>query len=102
MQPEAFEWRSVAKGLSEKPLGRFTEDVLFVSHYRLDPEGVLRLPADRTHLLWVISGEIEHRGERYERATAIFSDFGEATELTAPEIAEAVVLGLPLATDRLI
>ena len=75
----------VSRGVSGKVMGRFTEDDVYVGNYRWDEgDGVLTLGPERTQLLWVIDGKLAVDGNSYDRATVIFSEFGETTRLAGP------------------
>ena len=97
MEPEGFEGSPLGRGVSGKVRGRFTEDDVYVGNYRWDEgDGVLTLGPERTQLLWVIDGKLAVGGDSYDRATVIFSEFGETTRLAGAAGTEAVVFGLPL------
>jgi hypothetical protein len=95
MNPDSFEWIK-DEGLSRKTLGRFTENDVCIQMARWDrPGAVLRLEPNRTTMAWVITGSV-HAGRAYSPRTAIFSDFGESTELTGDTGAEVVCFGFPV------
>jgi hypothetical protein len=97
MEPEGFEWRPAAPGVSGKVMGRFTEDDVYIGNYEWTKAGgVLTLGPERTQLLWVAAGQLTVGGVTYDPATVIFSEFEETTELAGTEGAKAVIFGLAL------
>jgi hypothetical protein len=97
MDPAGFAWRPVAAGVSEKVLGRFTEDDVYIGNYEWTAAGgVLTLGPERTQLLWIADGRITVDGTTYGTATVIFSEFEEVTVLAGTAGAKAVVFGLAL------
>jgi hypothetical protein len=99
MAPEGFRWRAAenAAGVSQKVLGRFTEDDVYLANYRWDrDDGSLVLPSERLQLVWVGRGQITVHEVRYEPATVIFCEYGETVPLSATAGTEIVVFGLAL------
>jgi hypothetical protein len=98
MEPDGFSWRPVlGTGVSQKVLGRFTEDDVYVSNYRWDQAGgVLTLSPERTQLLWIIDGQLTANRGSYDPATVIISEYGESTALEGEQDTQAVVFGLAL------
>jgi hypothetical protein len=99
MEPQGFTWRPAdhGQGVSQKLLGRFTEDDVYLANYRWNGDGAsLQLPPDRLQVTWVIDGEVSINGVAYVPATAIFSEFGETAELIGTAATRAVVFGLPV------
>jgi hypothetical protein len=99
MEPEGFSWRQApgGTGVSQKVLGRFTEDDVYVSNYRWDQAGgVLTLSPERTQLAWIIDGNLTVDGASYDPATVIISEYGESSALSGTQDTQAVVFGLAL------
>jgi redox-sensitive bicupin YhaK (pirin superfamily) len=98
MEPEGFSWRQLPGiGVSQKVLGRFTEDDVYVSNYRWDEAGgVLDLSPERTQLVWIIDGNLTVDGESYDPETVIISEYGESSALSGAQDTQVVVFGLAL------
>jgi hypothetical protein len=98
MEPAGFSWRQrPGTGVSQKVLGRFTEDDVYVSNNRWDEDGgVLTLSSERTQLLWIIDGNLAIDGASYQPETAIISEYGETSVLSGALDTQAVVFGLAL------
>jgi hypothetical protein len=98
MEPEGFSWRPLpGTGVSQKVLGRFTEDDVFVANYRWDKTGgVLTLTPERTQFLWIIDGNLTVDGASYDPETVIVSEYGESSALSGAQDTQAVVFGLAL------
>jgi hypothetical protein len=98
MEPNGFAWRPIlGTGVSQKVLGRFTEDDVYLANYRWDEDGgALALSPERTQLLWIIDGQLTVGSVTYDPATVIMSELGESTTLAGTQNAQAVVFGLAL------
>jgi hypothetical protein len=96
MNPDSFAWID-GDGLSGKTLGRFTENDVCIRMTRWDRTGaIFRLEPNRTAMAWVISGSVHAAQRHCGPRTAIFSDFGESTELTGDAGTEVVCFGFPV------
>jgi hypothetical protein len=96
MSPDHFDWLKCGD-LSQKTLGRFTEDDVVIEMVRWDGAGaVYRLTAERTSLLFVLKGNVALGERACPAETAIWSDVGETHLVTAETGAEAIVFGFPL------
>ena len=99
MNPAAFDWFSDG-GLARKTLGRFTERDVRIDLVRWDAADVpLRLPANRTTMVWITEGSVTADGRAWSPRTAIFSDLGEAAELVGERGSQAVCFGFPVARE---
>ena len=96
MRPEGFDWQHESAGLSVKDLGHFTDGDVNIVTYRWSEDAVLRLSAERTHILWIGSGALSCDGNRLGEKTILFSDFGEAHDLRSLQSGEAICIGLPV------
>ena len=98
MEPDGFPWRPIDEtGVSQKVLGRFTEDDVYVANYRWDEDdAVLTLSPERTELVWIIEGGLTADGRSYHPETVVISDFGETTALSGTMGTQAVAFGLSL------
>jgi hypothetical protein len=79
-----------------KDLGHFTDDDLNIVSYRWSDGAVLRLPAERTYILWIGTGAVSLHGRRLGENTILFSDFGETHQLQGVQAGEATCIGLPV------
>jgi hypothetical protein len=96
MRPEGFDWARTDDGVEVKDMGHFTEADLNIVTYRW-PEGAsIRLGPDRTFILWIESGALSLDGRRLGAKTILFSDFGEAHDLSGLESGVATCVGLPV------
>lgn len=96
MNPASFEWIK-ADGLSRKTLGRFTEYDVVIEMVRWDGVAVAHhLEPDRTTMVWVTSGSVTADGTSCGPKTAIFSDYGEASDILGEPGTEVVCFGFPV------
>jgi hypothetical protein len=95
IDPEAFVWQSVpgVPGVSEKPLGTFTECRSGVAFVRLDPGARYRAAGRTIH--FVVSGTGTVGGQPYRRLTTVFAEPGERAEFQAGETTRLYQLVLP-------
>jgi hypothetical protein len=98
MRPDGFDWQRSAEDLSVKDLGHFTDEDLNIVTYRWSEGALLRLPAERTHILWIASGAVSLDGRPLGEKTILFSDFGETHELCGLQAGQATCIGLPVST----
>ncbi|GAA2592768.1 hypothetical protein GCM10010399_24240 [Dactylosporangium fulvum] len=97
MNPEGFAWR-VDDGVRRKDLGHLTENDFNVQQYQWDADGLVPLPAERTQMVWLMSGEVEVENRKLGARTIVISDFGESHALVGVTPGEAMVFdfGAPL------
>ncbi len=95
MDPASFAWVPLdgAPGVSEKPMGVFTERRTEAFFLRLDPGASYRAAGRR--LYFVVSGNGDIGGTAYAKRTTLFADTGETATITAGAPTELLVLGLP-------
>ena len=95
MDPETYEWVPVegAPGVSEKPLGVFTERRSEVGLIRLDAGATLTARGKGVYL--VVRGAGTVGGETMRALTAAYLDAGETVAIKASEPAELLHFGLP-------
>jgi hypothetical protein len=96
MDANEFTWSLDRDGLEYKHLARFGADDLGIDHIRWPETQTLVLPADRTALVFVLSGSVEANGAAHGPRTAIFSDFGEEDSLRAASGTEVLRINFPL------
>jgi hypothetical protein len=100
MIPDNFDWLP-GDGISGKMLGRFTEDDVVVEMIRWEVnDSTLRLDGDRTRLIFVTKGDVLVDGTAHGAETAIWSEYGESSELVGKSGCEAYVIGFPLPRHR--
>lgn len=95
IKPLAFEWPEGSETVAVKPLGRFTEHDLGISVIRWRRDGEFALDGDRTELVFSLTEGIEHNGAVCDKRTAVWSDVGETTTLTAQKGTEALYVRFP-------
>jgi hypothetical protein len=96
MSPDAFEWVK-GQGISTKTMGRFTENDVVFEMIRWDGLGIAHsLGAERTSLLFVIKGSVSVAGTSHGKNTAIWSDFGETTDVVGEPETELISIGFPV------
>ncbi|MGC0367403.1 hypothetical protein ABH922_005455 [Rhodococcus sp. 27YEA15] len=94
---DAFEWTpGESEHLQHRRVGRFGADDLALDVVQWSNNGTLDLAAERTSLLFVLSGEIEIGGIRHGKGTTVFSDFGDRDAIIGIAGAEILRVGFPI------
>ncbi len=95
--PDRFSWTStINKGVYRKSLGIFNERGLALDQLRLDAaSGFIANAADKSRLLYFLSGDGRANAEIYQQATTVYLDKGETVELEAMTNTELYLFDLP-------
>ena len=96
MYPEGFDWVPVsgAKGVSEKPMGMFTERRISARFVRLEAGAAFEFTG-RRELLFVLSGNGEIGGEPLRAWTTALVTSGDKASIRAQEATEMLHFTLP-------
>jgi hypothetical protein len=93
LDPGHYEWRPLAGGVSQKPLGVFTERQCAAALLKLDAGASWR--AGERSVLLVLRGSGRAGAEPYRTYTSAHVDNGETLELVADSESEILCLTLP-------
>jgi hypothetical protein len=95
MEPDAFAWvpSGTEPGVSERPLGVFTERRFRLSFVRLDAGATHRL---QDHAIYFsLSGEGASEQGDWRKYDTLYAETGEAASISATAPSEFLILGLP-------
>ena len=100
MNPDAYAWREIRNGVKIRDLGHLTDLDFNPVQYQVEAGGAVELGAERTHIVWVGSGEVELGDRVVGGRTAVFCDQGESLRFSGKSTAVVTVFGMPLPEPR--
>jgi hypothetical protein len=96
MTADNFDWLA-GDGVSQKTLGRFTEDDAVIQMLRWDCAGTpFEFDATRTWLIFGLKGRVVIDGQSFGPQTAIWSEHGQTDKVAGEVGTEVYVIGFPL------
>lgn len=99
MNPDAYGWRDVSQGVQARDLGHLTDLDFNPVQYAVEPGGVVDLGDERTHIVWVDSGEVDLGDQILGERSIVFCDQGETLRVKGSSAAVVTIFGMPLPTS---